>query len=146
MQKSRKTTDDDFLALGQFVVTFQRIECKYREIGWMILDPEKREWPPMQLRSESNRDLINKVTDLYVDLTNQYEFPNGVLVAKDMRLLQEKFHELRRYRNRLLHSAYEPLKAGDEILGYLRIDPIVAVEKETGNVIHEVEPLSSDAI
>jgi hypothetical protein len=76
----------------------------------------------------------------------QYEFPNGVLVAKDMRLLQEKFHELRRYRNRLLHSAYEPLKAGDEILGYLRIDPIVAVEKETGNVIHEVEPLSSDAI
>ena len=64
-------------ALGEFVIVFQWVENLYRQIGWFILDPERTQWPPMQLRKETNQSLINKVTDLYVDLTNRYAFPNG---------------------------------------------------------------------
>ena len=36
-----------YKSLGEFVVVFQWRESKYREIGWFILDPERKDWPPM---------------------------------------------------------------------------------------------------
>ena len=51
--------------IGEFAVSFQWIENKLREIGWFILDPERKEWPPKGLRNLTNHDLINKVSDLF---------------------------------------------------------------------------------
>jgi hypothetical protein len=53
-----------YQALGEFVIVFQWVENLYRQIGWFILDPERKQWPPMQLRQETNHQLINMVTDL----------------------------------------------------------------------------------
>jgi hypothetical protein len=49
-----------YKSLGEFVVVFQWMESKYREIGWFILDPERKDWPPMALRKETNSQLIDK--------------------------------------------------------------------------------------
>jgi len=135
-----------YKAIGEFVVVFQWAESKYREIGWFILDPERIQWPPLQLRTETNQNLIDKVTDLLVGLTNTYPFENGAEKALDMQELRTRFHELRKYRNRLLHSAYIELKAGGELQGYIRSNPNVGFDPETGEPVFDLEPFNADIV
>jgi hypothetical protein len=133
-------------AIGEFVIAFQWIENLYRQMGWFILDPERKQWPPMQLRTERNHDLINKVTDLYVALTDGHAFPNGEAKALDMQELRAHFHALRKFRNRLLHSTYIELKAGGEVHGYVRSNPEVGIDPESGELIYDQEGFSADVI
>lgn len=133
-------------ALGEFVVIFQWVENLYRQIGWFILDPERKNWPPTKLRRETNCQLIDKVTDMYVSLTQTYEFANGSEKEKDVLELKEHFHELRRYRNRLLHSTYVELKGGGEVHGYIRSNPEVGVDPETGDLIFDHEDFTAETI
>ncbi len=122
-------------SLGEFVIVFQWVENLYRQIGWFILDPDRKQWPPMQLRRETNCQLIDKVTNMFVDLTKTYAFANGDEKANDIIELKGHFHELRRYRNRILHSTYVELKGGDEVHGYIRSNPEVGVDPDTGELI-----------
>jgi hypothetical protein len=100
----------------------------------------------MQLRKESNQALINKVTGLFVELTSRYALPGGAEKANEMQELRDRFHELRRYRNRLLHSIYVELKSGDDIHGYLRSNPEVGVDPESGELIFDQEEFTADVI
>lgn len=133
-------------ALGEFVVVFQWVEDLYRQMGWFIHDPNRESWPPMQFRKETCSQLINKVTDLFVGLTQTYAFPNGAEKANDILELRDRFHELRRYRNRLLHSTFVELKAGGEVLGYIRSNPEIGVDSETGDLIFDQEDFTADVI
>jgi hypothetical protein len=135
-----------YQSIGEFVVAFQWVEDMYRQIGWFILDPERTSWPPMQLRKESNEQLIDKVTTMFVDLTRQYGFPNGAERASDFAELKPHFHALRKYRNRLLHSSFVEVKAGGEIAGYLRSHPKIGVDPDSGDLIRDQEVLSADKI
>jgi hypothetical protein len=38
--------DTIYRKLGEFVVSFQWLENRFREIGWLILDPHRKHWPP----------------------------------------------------------------------------------------------------
>jgi hypothetical protein len=138
--------DKAYRSIGEFAVAFQWIENKYREIGWFILDPERKGWPPMQLRAESNKDLINTVTDLYLNLASKYQFPNGPAQSADFARLRNVFHALRRFRNRLLHSVFIEFKSGGELIGLLRSNPQVMVDTETGEVIFDQEPFTEAVI
>ncbi|HMO66710.1 MAG TPA: hypothetical protein PKE47_16070 [Verrucomicrobiota bacterium] len=131
-------------ALGEFVIVFQWVENLYRQIGWFILDPECEQWPPSQLRTETNHVLINKVTDLFIELTNKYAFSSGQEKAKDMEELRDHFHALRKYRNRLLHSTYVELKGSGEVHGYIRSNP--GVDPDTGELIFDQEDFSAEVI
>jgi len=144
--EEQATVADTYKAIGEFVIVFQWVEHLYRQIGWRILDPEQKQWPPMAFRRESNHDLINKVTDLFIDLTKRYAFPNGEEKAREMESLRAPFHELRRYRNRVLHSSYVELKAGGEVLGYLRANPEIGVDPETGELIYDQEEFTGQLV
>ncbi|OIR09830.1 hypothetical protein GALL_82360 [mine drainage metagenome] len=133
-------------ALGEFVVIFQWVENLYRQIGWFILDPERKDWPPIKLRRETNCQLIDKVTDMFVSLTQTYALDNGDEKAKDILELKGHFHELRRYRNRVLHSTYVELNGGGEVHGYIRSNPDVGVDPETGDLIFDQEDFTAEAI
>lgn len=135
-----------YQSLGEFVATFQWVEDLYRQIGWFILDPERKNWPPMQLRTEKNHQLIDKVTTMFVDLTDRHRFPNGAEKARDMLELQPRFHELRGYRNRLLHSTYVELKAGGELVGYLMSNPRISVDSDTGEVQYNEGPFTAESV
>lgn len=143
-------TDDKLAAshqaLGEFVAIFQWVEDLYRKMGWFILDPNRKSWPPIQLRKETSSQLINKVTDLFVGLTQTYAFPNGAEKANDILELRDRFHELRHYRNRLLHSTFVELKAGGEVHGYIRSNPEIGVDSETGELIFDQEYFTADVI
>jgi hypothetical protein len=128
--------------IGEFVVAFQWIENLYRQMGWPILDPERE--APKALRKETNSQLIDKVTDLFVNLTKRYELPGGAEKAEEMEELRISFHELRNYRNRLLHSTYVELKAGGEVQGYLRSNPKMIVDPDSGEVTLDQEFFSSE--
>jgi hypothetical protein len=143
---AESSVDVTHKALGEFVIVFQWVENLYRQIGWFILDPERKHWPPSQLRTETNYALINKVTDLFIELTNNYAFSNGREKAKDMEELRGHFHALRKYRNRLLHSTYIELKGGGEVHGYIRSNPEVGVDPETGELIFDQEDFSAEVI
>src|SRR5512141_1309959 len=106
------TTDIDELhqAIGEFVVFFQSVEDLYRQIGWFLVDPEKTVWPPHQFRKESNGELVEKVTDLFLELVRLHNFPNGAESAAEAEQARTAFHALRKSRNRIVHSAYQEVK------------------------------------
>jgi len=138
--------DRAFQALGEFVIAFQWVENKYREIGWFILDPERKRWPPRALRTESNARLIDGVTKLYTQRTRTYQFPNGAEKAKDFLSLRDQFHTLRQHRNSFFHSTFTEIKTAGEVAGYLRSDVRPPHKSNAGGAHCAHEWLSADAI
>ncbi|HSI50417.1 MAG TPA: hypothetical protein VLA61_19260 [Ideonella sp.] len=133
-------------AIGEFVVFFQSIEDMYRQIGWFLIDPEKNTWPPVALRKESNADLIDKVTDLFLAKTKQHAFPNGAERAQEAEQLRSIFHALRKFRNKVVHSAYHEVVAGGQVAAILRTNPKILIDPDTGEVEYDQETFEVDAI
>lgn len=142
------TTDIDEVhqAIGEFVVFFQAIEDTYRQIGWFLVDPEKAAWPPGQFRKESNQELVDKVTNLLLDLVQKHDFPNGAQKVTEAKQLQTAFHKLRKLRNRVVHSAYHEVMAGGQVAAILRTNPKFTVDPDTGDVEHDQEAFDANAI
>jgi hypothetical protein len=128
--------------IGEFVVGFQWMEHRLREIGWLILDPHRNDWPPRALRDEANHHLVNRVKALYVDLVDALEVEDQQGRKADFSSIAEACHVARRQRNRLLHSAYFELKGGGEVRGVLRSDPKIEIDPDTGEPMFDRELLS----
>ena len=140
------TMDEDktYQRIGEFVVLFQWLENRVREIGWFILDPKRKNWPPMELRNDNTANLFSKVEKLFL-----YALPRCRLdseLEKDFHdsfiKNAERFHNLRKARNRILHSAYIELKAGGEVHGIMRSNPRLMKDNETGELLYDQEMLS----
>jgi hypothetical protein len=133
--------------IGEFAVCFQWLENKLREIGWLILDPERAHWPPVGLRNLTNEKLIDRVHELFVQALPKCKLDHEL--EEDFKLsfrsAVEAMHTLRRERNRILHSAFIELKAGGEVQGLLRANPKTQVDEETGETLYDHELLSSDS-
>lgn len=133
--------------IGEFTVSFQWIENKLREIGWFILDPDRSNWPPADLRSLTNEKLIDRVHELYVQALPKCELPQELEsdFKKHFENSAKLLHQLRRDRNRILHSAFIELRAGSEVQGILRSNPKIQVDEESGEVLFEQEILTSES-
>lgn len=133
--------------IGEFAVTFQWLEHKLREIGWFILDPGRKNWPPKDLRALTNEKLIDKVHELFIQalprckLDAELETEFRASFASCVREL----HQARRDRNRILHSAFVELKAGGEVQGLMRANPRLEVDEETGEVLYDQEMLTPES-
>jgi hypothetical protein len=130
--------------IGEFIVCFQSIESRIREIGWFILDPDRKDWPPKLLRSDTNAALFSKVEELFLQALPKCNL--GPELEEDFRASfvesGARFHNLRRARNRILHSAFIELKAGGEVQGLLRSNPQIGVDPETGETLFDQDFLS----
>jgi hypothetical protein len=133
--------------IGEFVVSFQWIENKLREIGWFIIDPDRSQWPPAGLRNLTNEKLVDKVNELFVQALPKCKLPQDLEAdLKDSFESSIKLlHQLRRDRNRILHSAFIELKAGGEVQGLLRSDPKIQVDEETGEHLFDQELLTPES-
>ena len=133
--------------IGEFAVSFQWIENKLREIGWFVLDPGRSQWPPADLRNRTNEKLIDKVHQLFVQALPKCKLPSELEADfKDSFASSVKvLHQLRRDRNRILHSAFIELKAGGEVQGLLRSNPKIQVDEETGETIFDQELLTAES-
>jgi hypothetical protein len=133
--------------IGEFVVSFQWLENRLREIGWFILDPSRRNWPPADLRDDSTAVLFNKVEKLFLDALPKCRLDPEI--ETDFRVSFERyavrFRNLRRARNKILHSAYIELKAGNEVHGLMRSNPRLVRDSETGEPLFDQEMLSEHA-
>ncbi|HEX7964209.1 MAG TPA: hypothetical protein VF651_00715 [Gammaproteobacteria bacterium] len=130
--------------IGEFVVSFQWIENKLREIGWFILDPARKNWPPQSLRNLTSADLYEQVEGLFLEALPKCKLSAELEKDFRSRFLQSRhqFASLRRARNKILHSAFIELKAGREVQGILRIDPKGERDAETGEILFSDEMLS----
>jgi len=133
--------------IGEFTVSFQWIENKLREIGWFILDPDRLNWPPADLRNLTNEKLIDQVHGLFVQALPKCQLPQEL--ESDFKELFESsaklLHQLRRDRNRILHSAFIELRAGGEVQDILRSNPKLQVDEESGDVLFEQEILTNES-
>jgi hypothetical protein len=111
--------DRMYQRIGEFVVVFQSIEVRVREIGWLLIDPQRRSWPPTQLRNVTNYDLLNRVQQLYMDTVSTFSGIGPGQYCESFRFVIGEAHRARRARNALLHSAFIELKGGSEVLGLL---------------------------
>ncbi|UCV14905.1 hypothetical protein [Quatrionicoccus australiensis] len=131
--------------IGEFEVSFQRIENKLREIGWFVIDPDRLKWPPPDLRNLTNEKLVDRVHELFLQALPKCKLPAELEAdfenssASSVRQL----HQLRRDRNRILHSAFIELKAGEEDQGILRSSPKLQIDEETGEPLFDQELLSA---
>ena len=138
---------DEFIykRIGEFTASFQLIESKLREIGWFILHPDRSNWPPSDLRNLTNEKLIDRVHGLFVQALPKCQLPQEL--ESDFKELFETsakhLHQLRRDRNRILHSAFIELRAGGEVQGILRSNPKIQVNEESGEVLYEQELLTN---
>lgn len=135
-----------YQSIGELVVATQWVECRYRELGWFIEDPERTTWPPRMLRKESLAQLIDVVTEKFGELIRTSTFANGGRFAQIAESVRVAAHELRSYRNQVLHSAFIELKAGGEVVGYLRTDAKRGVDPDTGEFIGQLEDISEEAV
>ncbi len=121
--------------IGEFVVSFQWIEDLLRQIGWFILDPSRAEWPPKQLRNETTAALSDKVDSLFAEAIMKCGLEDAEQRKADFHSLIMRFHEIRKLRNRHLHSAYIELKAGGEAQALLRSNPKFDIDPETNETL-----------
>ena len=133
--------------IGEFAVSFQWIENKLREIGWFILDPERSQWPPSGLRNLTNEKLVDKVHQLFVQALPKCRLPHDLEAdfAESFASAAQALHQLRRDRNRILHSAFIELKAGCEVQGVLRSNPKIQTDEETGEALFDQEVLTAES-
>lgn len=147
MVKQLNNEERTYQRIGEFVVSFQWLENRLREIGWFILDPERIEWPPRDLRNLTNEKLIDKVHKLFSEALPKCrlstELENEFRDSFDRCV--ETLHQLRRDRNRILHSAFIELKAGGEVQELMRSNPRLEVDEETGEPLFDQEYLRPDS-
>jgi hypothetical protein len=139
--------DKVYQRIGEFDVSFQWLENRIREIGWFILDPDRKTWPPTGLRNKTTADLFNKVEKLFLDAIPRCRLSPDL--EKDFRTQFAKnairFRDLRRARNKILHSAFIELKAGGEVHGIMRSNPRMEIDSDTGEPLFEQEMLSDNS-
>jgi hypothetical protein len=133
--------------IGELVVCFQSIESRIREIGWFILEPDRKYWPPKLLRKDTNEALFSKVEELFLNALPKCGL--GPELEEDFRASfvesGVRFRNLRRARNRILHSAFIELEAGGEVQGLLRSNPQISVDPETGETLFDQDFLSENS-
>lgn len=136
--------DKVYQRIGEFVVGFQWLENRIREIGWFILDSRRANWPPQTLRGEPTEKLFNKVQKLFLDALPKCRL-DPELEADFRTSFPEyaaRFHKLRRARNKILHSAYIEFKAEGELVALIRSNPKLSTDTETGEPLFDQEMLS----
>jgi hypothetical protein len=146
-QPSSPTPNDKlYQCIGEFVVSFQGLEDLFRQIGWLILDPHRTVWPPTWFRDVTNNELLNQVERLFGDLMNAMNRADAATRKAEFASLVARSHEIRKYRNTLLHSAFIELRAGGEVIGLLRSNPKPKTDPATGDSVFDQEALTEEAI
>jgi hypothetical protein len=132
--------------IGEFTVSFQWLENRLCEIGWFILDPDRLRWPPIGLRNLTNEKLVDKVHSLFETAIAKCNLSTDVeLEFRDAFTFAVKLlHQVRRDRNRILHSAFIGLKAGGEV-ALLRSSPRVEIDDKTGEALFDQELLTVES-
>lgn len=133
--------------IGEFAVSFQWIENKLREIGWFIFDPERKEWPPKGLRNLTNYDLVNKVSDLFEEALPKCKLDQDLETefAQAFGQIVKDLHQIRKDRNRILHSAFIEIEAGGDVQAIIRSNPRLGVDDETGEATFDQEALTPES-
>jgi hypothetical protein len=133
--------------VGEFVVSFQWLENRIREIGWFIMDPSRKSWPSMGLRDETTAVLFSKVEQLFLAALPRCRL--GPELDTDFRTAVThnalRFRDLRRARNKILHSAFIELKAGGAAQGLMRSNPRLEVDSETDELLFDQEMLTENS-
>lgn len=143
MELHDEQIDRVYQQIGEFTVSFQWLEHKFREIGWLLIDPNQNEWPPTQLRNLTNNDLLNRVKSLYVGKVRTFPGEGASGYCDSFKFVVGEAHKARRVRNNLLHSAFLELKAGGEIQGIMRVNPRLVID-EDGEYEVDSEVLSDE--
>lgn len=139
--------DKIYQRIGEFAVSFQWLENKIREIGWLILSPSRSVSPPRELRTETNKQLIDKVRELFLGALPACKL--GSELEESYRTgfirIADRLHDIRKTRNRILHSAFIEFKAGGEVLDLMRSNPKLLIDPETGDVTFDQEFLTDQS-
>jgi hypothetical protein len=115
--------------IGEFVVSFQWLENRFREIGWLLIDPNRTKWPLEDLRDITNYDLLNQVNSLYSKVVGAFSGKGVAEYCDSFEFVINEAHKLRQIRNSLLHSAFVELKAGGKVKGIMQVNPRLEVDE-----------------
>ena len=139
-----RNEDRIYQRIGEFVVSYQWIEDRIRTIGWLIIDPNNENFPQKQLRNESSKKLFETFKELLLEALPKCQLVEELELdfRNSLEENTERFHTLRKFRNVVLHSAYNELKAGGEVVGIVRTDPKIKIDNITQEPIFDIELLS----
>ncbi|AZI24159.1 hypothetical protein EA772_01905 [Pedobacter sp. G11] len=130
--------------IGEFVVSFQWLEHRLREIGWLIIDPKRNSWPPKELRDDTNVQLLNKIETLYIRFLKVSEITDKEKKITSFKETIASLHGHRKYRNLLLHSAYIEIHRVDDSEEIWRSNP--KLKYADGDRVFDTETLTPEKI
>jgi hypothetical protein len=130
MNAAAHDLDRIYQRIGELLVSFQWLEHRIREIGWLLLDPHRAEWPPTQLRNLTNHDLICRVQELYTSRVSTFSGAGSLGYCESVRYVMARAHDARHARNGLLHAAFVELKAGGEVHALMWADPRLVLDED----------------
>jgi hypothetical protein len=98
----------------------------------------------MELRNLTTSELFDRVQKLFLDALPKCQLPKDFEedFRKSFAINADRFRDLRRARNKILHSAYIELKAGGEVHGIMRSNPKLEIDAETKEPLFDQEMLS----
>jgi len=143
VNQERQVTDKIYQHIGEFVVSFQWLEFKSREIGLYIIDHEKLNFGERQeLINLTNEKLIEEVKKLFLDNIKYCFLPKDFEKTFVDRFTDccSRLHKMRQIRNSILHSAYLEIDSHGTSLGMLKKDNKKLLKK---GFDASIEPLTS---
>ena len=145
MKKKCNDSNLIYQRIGEYAVSFQWLEHRIRETGWLLIDPDRKMWLPTELRDITNNKLLNRVNDLYLKTLDSFTGDGVKEYCDSFKYVIDRAHKVRQERNNLLHSAYFELKAGGEVMGIMQSNPRLVVEDD-GEYEVNAEILSEENI
>jgi hypothetical protein len=107
--------------IGRFIVFFQTVENQVWQLGVLALGLDAYDRSRRKLSGLSFKELCTRTQQAVFARLDAGDHPVPEYRARIEAVL-ERCDKLRAYRNRMVHSAYVFMEAGDDLLGVMRSD------------------------
>lgn len=133
-ERAEWSEDRFYRQVGEFVISFQWLEDKLRQIGAFVIDPAKPSVGQRKLGRLNFGPMCKEAWRLFLGALPECNLPSELEsdFKESVQHYAERLEKVRQKRNTFIHSAYVELKAGREVVGILRDDPSPPVDETTG--------------
>lgn len=123
MRRSEPPDEDAiYRQVGRFVVMFQALENELVQLASYALDPEHSGRGRREAAGLPFGQLVSRTLEAVSAFLAEHRPADETDVGGRLDRLLDDCRQLARYRNRIVHSAYLFLEAGDELVAVVRSD------------------------
>ena len=106
--------------LGKYIVCFQWMENKLKQIGWQLRTPEEPFASRAYFSTKWFKNTVIEVKDLFAKFLDDRNIQDKESHVETFNKTMDECLSVADARNRLIHSTYVFFESGNEVLGMMR--------------------------